>query len=270
MTADRPDEYQLLKELPMRRALVTLSNRARIITKRLKTVANFDQYPSKEKNFSFSCRYGPIPLETPGRQGETVGYLGLADLINTTQPRLPIEGNMKTGRQGAFYLCGVNATMDFSWTRTGANGDGGPVNALPAGDLFDSVIEQNGGGQTLQNLMDLEWSAGGTQRQNAPSMSWEIDLYDKRRGRSISGGRVPAEMFMVGTLGFRKVGGMAYEAGGARGMRWDVDSEIEPRLYVTQARVPFATTDAIFNAARVAFWANVVFRGYVAMEDSHV
>jgi hypothetical protein len=142
---------------------------------------------------------------------------------------------------------------------------------MPAGDLFDAVIEQNGGGQTLQNLMDIEWSAGGVALQNAPNMAWELDLYDKRRGRSISGGRVPAEMFMVGTLGFRKVGGMAYEAGGARGMRWDVDTEIEPRLYVTQARVPFTdTSTAIFEDARVAFWLNLVFRGYVALEDSHV
>lgn len=268
---DRPDYTQLLQELPIRRALTTISNRARIITKRLKMAANFDQYPSKEKNFSFSCRYGPIGLQTPGRRGGSAGFLGLAPLVNTSQFISPIDGAIKTGRQGAFYVCGVNATMDFSWTRTNANNDGGPVNALPPGDLFDPVIENNGGGQTLQNLNDLDFSAGGASLQNAPSCSWEIDLYDRRRGRSITDGRVPAETFFVGTLGFRKVGGMVYEAGGARGMRWDVDTEIEPRLYVTSARVPFMdTSTTIYNFAQVAFWVNLVFRGYVALEDSHV
>lgn len=271
--ADRPrlDEYKLLAELPIRRALITLSNRARTVIKRLHSVANFDQYPSKEKSFTFSCRYGPFDLQTPGRNGADDGYFGDAPLVSTSQYTLPIDGTIKTGRQGAFYICGVNAAMDFSWTRTSANGDGGPVSSLPAGNLFDASIEQNGGGVTLLNLTNLDWTIDPANTpMNAPSFGWEMDLYDRRRGRSITGGRIPGEYFTVGTLGFRKVGGMAYEPGGARGMRWDADTEIEPRLYITQTWVPGIDDDTLYDDARVAFWLNVAFRGYYALEDSHV
>lgn len=250
----KPDMYQLLDELPVRRYLDMLRYKIMVLNQRLGTAAGFDQYPGKTVPYMFSKLYGPIPMTTPRRVG-TTGFWGLATLVNTATPLLPRGQNILTGRDGVFYWCSTNATNFISWTRTTDAGvvPNGPVVTLPVGDIFRPVIEANGGARVLQNLSDIKYG------YQEPSLSWEIDVYDKKRGRSITDGKIPAETFFGGTMGFKPL---------KKPARWDVDTEIEPRLYVTQARVPqLDSDDDLYAASQVAFYVNVVFKGFLALEE---
>jgi hypothetical protein len=246
----KPDMFKLLDELPARRYMDMLRYRVQMLNQALGKSAYFDQYPGKTVPYMFSKLYGPIGQVTPRRVGVT-GWLGQAPVANPAIFILPRQNNVLTGRDGVFYWCSTNATNLLSWTRTSAAS--GPVVTKPVGDIFTPVIDNNGGARILQNLSDVNFN------YREPSISWDIDIYDKRRGRSITSGRIPAETIFGGTMGYKKW---------KKPVRWDVDTEIEPRLYVNHARVPFQDTNGpVFDASQVAFYVNVVFKGFLALEE---
>ncbi len=259
--SSRPDTKELLELLPYRRYIRMMRDRVARLTKKLGASAYMDQYAGKTIPQAFSALYGPISLQTPRRVG-TTGFYGEAALIDPAQFIIPRDGTWKTGREGAFHWCGSSATAYLTWTRTDANGDGGPTVALPAGDIYTPVFENNGGAMAFHNLIDIKFSpdlnGAGATELIAPSIHFDIDLYDKKRGRSITDGRVPAETFFAGTLGFKP----------EDELRWDVDTEVEPRLYVNQARVPNMDTSAtIFADARVSFYVMLTMHGYTTLAE---
>lgn len=282
MLGQRPDLFQLLEELPVSRYLKTLSHRVYSLAGKLNRSAYFDQHAGKSVPYNYSLIWGPITQATPRRVGAT-GFLGLAPLIDPNTFILPRNGNVLTGRDGAFIWHATNMSTWLSWTRTSATAAwpvAGPVSALPAGDIFSSVVQANGGAQVLMNLSDIGWGNGASARGiDAPAVYFEIDLYDKKRGRSVTGGRVPAETYFGGTLGAKEhslprgtVGG---GGGGGTAYRWEPDTEIEPRLYVNQARVPqidpatgiYDQDSTIFNAQTVAFYVTMTFKGELLLEE---
>jgi hypothetical protein len=268
----KPDLFELLEELPVSRYLKTLSHRVYQLSKKLNRSAYFDQYAGQSVPYNYSLLWGPITMQTPRRVG-TTGFLGLAPLITPETFILPRNGNVLTGRDGAFMWHATNMSTWISWTRTGQVAGAtvnGPVDSRPAGDIFSSVVDANGGAQPLMNLSDIGWGNNAIgEGIDAPAVYFEIDLYDKKRGRSITGGRVPAETYFGGTLGAKEhsLDGDAY--------RWEPDTEIEPRLYVNQARVPmfeptggiYDQNDAFFNAQRVAFYVTMTFKGELLLEE---
>lgn len=126
-----------------------------------------------------------------------------------------------------------------------------PVAGVAAAGLFDPAIDSNGGAIILNNF-------GGNQQFSGapvhPHLCCEIDLYDRTRGRSITSGRVPAETFMGGNYGFKKLSTpMSFEHG----------TEIEPRLYVTEAQMMAIMDEtAVYLAASVAIYVTIVFKGF--------
>lgn len=260
VTATKPDLFALTEDLPLRRYIQTQRHRVNRLKDKMNRSAYYDQYAGKSDPYNYSLWYGPIGLQTPRRVG-TTGFLGLAPLVDPSVFLLPRTGNIQTGRDGTFMWHSVNATSYISWTRTAQTAGWpvtGPINSQPAGDLFSSVQLMNGGGQVLQNLSDIAWGRTTTSPLDAPAVYWEIELYDRKRGRSITDGKLPAEAFFGGSLGFKELNCPKV---------FEPDTEIEPRLYVNQARIPGADTDtAVYEAARVAFFVNIIFKGEMVFE----
>lgn len=268
----KPDMFALLEDLPVRRYIQMLQNKVSRIKDSVWRSAYFDQYAGKSVPYLYACRFGPIPLQTARRVGAT-GFLGLAPLIDPATPVLPQNGPLLVGRDGSFRWTAWSAMAYLSWTRTAQTGGAfpnGPLDARPPGDIFASVVDANGGAQVFQNLQDINWNGD---IPAVPSIHFELDLYDRKAGRSITDGKIPAEAFFNGTLppnewvNNPKV--------------WAPDTEIEPRLYVTQARVAtgavgggagagFALSDVdttLYNQQQAAFYVVMTFHGELQLEE---
>ena len=246
------DIFQALKDLPFRRFALAQLNRAEALVQRLGVPAMADQYPGKQEPAAFSCVYGPIPMQATRRISTATGFDKLAPLVTPETPFLPRDTNPLTGHDRTFQWHDTNVAgfIQWSWV-TPPTFLNVPVIPQELGDIFDPVLGSNGGAQIFQNFsQSFEGNSFGSRQ---PKICFEIDLYDKKRGRSITNGRLPAEIILGGAFEFKKSFGP---------MTWEADTEIEPRVYITEVRMTNAlASDADFLAARVAVYLNIVFRG---------
>jgi hypothetical protein len=84
-------------------------------------------------------------------------------------------------------------------------------------------------------------------------------LYDKKRGRFLTDGRLPAEAFVGGAFSNKLT---------PKQTRWNVDTEIEPRILVTEVSMgPPLDGAQPYAAAKVAAYINVAFIGYNVLEE---
>lgn len=330
---DKNDVYKKLAELPLRRYVEVLRNKAQDLTSMLGAPAYFDQYPSKRVPWIFSRTYGPINLTatrhyddvldsgtataggantlTDAGAGWTVdafvgclvritggtgagqtrtiasntptvlttttnwstnpdatslyeilqqGFNQLAPLVDTSQYLLPREGTIKTGREAAFVWCSSNAFAYLSWTYTQDPQIPFfpatlpvPVNPIAAGDLFDPVVPMNGGAAIIPNIANAN--------HTSPRVCFEMALYDKKRGRFLTDGSLPAEAFVGGAFSNKLT---------PKQTRWNVDTEIEPRLIITEVNMgPVLEAAKAYNAASVAVYVNVAFTGYNVLEEKY-
>ena len=166
------------------------------------------------------------------------------------------NGNVKTGRDGSFYWCATNIAPYVSYTFTTSPAAGTPVAGVPAGDIFSPVFGANGGAVALPNT---GYSFDNSVSLPLSKICFEIDLYDKKRGRSITDGRMPSEVFT----------GLTYNDKSTFGpMRWYPDTEIEPRVYVNEVIMSNLLTNTYYNAASVAAYLCVCFSGFSALEEN--
>ncbi len=199
----------------------------------------------------------------PGSVGAGMGYsimgLGfnqLAPLVNPTEYILPREGTIKTGREAAFVWCSSNAFAYLSWTYDGEPDFGlvsppAPVNPLPAGDILDPVLSMNGGAIIIPNIANANF--------RSPRVCFEMALYDKKRGRFLTDGKLPAEAFVGGSFANKLT---------PKQTRWNVDTEIEPRIFVTEVSMGSPLDKAQpYSLANVAAYINVAFVGYNILEE---
>lgn len=257
-----PDLQQKLEELPTRRYIDVLRNRVNDLNKKLNSQPYFDQYPGKTQPFIFSKLYGPFGMQATRRTANP-GFESLAPLVDFNQPLLPRNQNILTGRIGAFYWCSTQVTGYLSWTYvsdpgyTPAPGFAVPINPLPPADIFDPALERNGGACLFNNFSTQGLRQTGTP---VPIIGFELGLYDKKRGRYIGDGVMPSELFCAGTFGSRKL---------PEPIRFDVDTELEPRVHITEVRMgDYLNTDQKYNAARVACYLNICFKGYYSVEET--
>lgn len=248
------DIFQGLKDLPFRRFALAQMNRVDALVDRLGVPILADQYPGKIEPTAFSCIYGPIPMLATRTIPTATGFDKLATVVSTSTPFLPVGANPLTGANHSFKWMDWNTAALLQWSYVSAPGLAAPVPINPAelADLFDPVFD-NGGAQVMQNFSSAFADVAG-ETGNPPRVCFEIDLYDRKRGRSITNGRIPGQVALGGAFEFKKVFGP---------MRWDPDTEIEPRVYITEVKMTDALdTDAAFEAARVAVYLNICFRGY--------
>lgn len=245
------DVYEKLAELPVRRYAEVLRNKAQDLISMLGQPAYFDQYPSKRVPWIFSRTYGPIGLTATRHFGDSGGFDTEAPIGNPSSFILPREGTIKTGRDAAFIWCASNAFAYLSWTYTADPGIPGVPVTVPAGDLFDPVIPMNGGAVVLPNISNASF--------DSPHVSFEMALYDKKRGRFLTDGKLPAEAFVGGAFANKLT---------PKETRFNVDTEIEPRLTVTEVRMgSWLNGEQAYNAASVAAYVNVAFIGYNILEE---
>jgi len=247
------DVFEQLHELPTRNYIKVLRERIQDLTNRLPP-AYYDQYPGKKQPRIYSKRYGPIPLTTARRVG-TTAFEGAAALASNSSFLSPIGTNILTGRVGTFQWEAINTFAFFSWTyqTDPAFGTPAPVNPLAASDIFNPVIEQNGGAAALLNFSGLAFTA------DQPNISLDLDIYDKKRGVSLTDGKVPIEAFTGTTFGPKE---------NKYPMLFPVDTEIEPRLYVNEFKMgTLLDTQQYFDAASVVGWVTLVFEGSEVSED---
>jgi hypothetical protein len=221
--------FQDLRELPVRRAIQVLRNRISDIGKNIDGVSFFDQHPGKRLPWCFSKTYlidGTVDPAT----------------VNPSTFLLPQGSNILTGRDASFHWCETNA---FAFAQRNE--------VLPNAGLFDAV--QRGGGATyVPNVQ-----GGFAINNNEPATTdftrvcFELDLYDRRRGRSITNGKIPGQTVVAGSTGFRRW---------REATRWDPDTEIEPRLYVNEAH-----SAAALATANHRFFVNITFKGYLTIQE---
>lgn len=250
------DVYEKLAELPVRRYAEVLRNKAQDLISMLGKPAYFDQYPSKRVPWIFSRTFGPIGLtstRTWATRPPTTTFDQSAPVGNPSAYILPREGTIKTGREAAFMWCATNAFAYLSWTYTESpeGEDIVPVDPTPAGDIFDPVIPMNGGAVVLPNISNASFSR--------PHVSFEMALYDKKRGRFLTDGKLPAEAFVGGGFANKLM---------PKETRFNVDTEIEPRLTITEVRMnSLLNEEAYYQAASVAAYVNIAFIGYNILEE---
>jgi hypothetical protein len=254
-----PDLQQKLEELPTRRYIDVLRNRVNDLNRKLRTQPYLDQYPGKTQPFIFSKLYGPIGLQTP-RRTENPGFESLAPLVSPSTPVLPRNQNILTSRIGAFYWCSTQVTGYLSWTYVSTPGApiiNPPIIPQEPSDIFDPVFPNNGGACLFNNFSTMGLEQSGT---IVPILGFELGLYDKKRGRYIGDGVMPSEMFASGTFGDRKL---------PEPIRFEVDTELEPRVYVTEVRMgDFLDTDQAYEAARVQCFLSIAFKGYYSVDET--
>ena len=269
---ERPDLDTQHSELPVRGLLAVKRDQVGDLNNRLDGLGWTPDLSGatigRRRPVAFSRVYGPIGMQAARNIPGAPGFLGNAPVVQPNTAILPTTGNILTGRDTTFFWTSAHVVSYLSWTYTEQTFTGilHPVNPLPAGPLFSPVIQQNGGAQLLLNNSGFSFTSAdsfmlGQDNGGKPKLCFEIELYDKRRGRFVSDGRLPGEMFATGAY-------MPKELGAP--VRVDPDSEIEPRIYVTECRMTdFLDSPAIpspYTAASVACWINLVLRGYATTE----
>ena len=184
------------------------------------------------------------------------GFSQLAQVANPSEYLLPREGTIKTGREAAFVWCSSNAFAYVNWTYTQSPGEDFPLASVPiaavgAGDILDPVLSMNGGAVIIPNIANAN--------HTSPRVCFEMALYDKKRGRFLTDGSLPAEAFVGGAFSNKMT---------PKQTRFNVDTEIEPRLVITEVNMgPVLEGARAYAAASVAVYVNVAFIGYNVLEE---
>lgn len=257
----KPDFGTLLdkhRQLPFKRFMDIIAAKLDDLNSYLLRPAPVDQGPGRIIPYSIPVLFGPLPLTAAGRPGAITGQTGFetqAPLAKPSEYVVPRNGDILIDREFSFHCHSINAYGFVNWGYKADPGFPVPlVNASGVGDIFDSVLNDNGGampldffGGTFSCLTD-----SGT-NPNLPNISFEIELYDRLRGRRLHDARLPSEMLQGGRLA---------QALRSSPMVFEKGSKLEPRLFVTEIRMGSVLDQAeAFNAASVKAWVCLVFKG---------
>lgn len=256
---------------PFKRAVDIVRTRVDDLRSAMNQPAFLDQYPANAVPYYFSKLYS-FDLTTTRRRLAGDGGAGFEKLATLVEPArfiLPRNGNVFVNREGAFHLCGMNANgyLSFTWD---ANPGALPVSPLPfdftgvpvifggaqAGDIFDSVLDNNGGAAALDYFYSIP--QGGQQdfgdSLRRPNISFDLELYDRSRQRMLHDERLPPQLFTAQNYANKH---------DSTPLRFDVNTEIEPRVRILEMRMAnLLENDQAFNAAVVRGYLNLTFHGY--------
>ncbi len=199
-----------------------------------------DQHAGNVKPFCYSRIWGPL----------TVADASLSQFI---LPSLPGVSNIIVGREGAFWWDEVNVACFSNWSIS----QPGSATVPAPGGLLDSAFLQNGGA-----ISDVRTGINdGTSSQPVQPIGFDLVLYDKKRTCVMHDEKLPKELFNGARLTNKKL---------VEPVRFDPNSEIEPRLYLNY---PLLSQLMSFSAGGHTFqtnrymWINIMFKGHIAIED---
>lgn len=217
--------------------------------------AFLDQYPSKAVPYIFSKLYTfGLVASRHWDDGANNGFLKLAPVASRKAFETPRNQNIFVGRDGPFFWCQssisgfVSLTYDADPGNTDATQFGGPT----AGDIFDPVLTSNGGAQAMNFFFSkVDW-------QNKPNISFELELYDRKRQRRLHDGRLPPQLLSGQQYANKLL---------SNPLRFDPNTEIEPRVYLNEVRMgDLLDTDQAYNAAVFKGYLNLSFIGYKVLD----
>jgi hypothetical protein len=261
-------EAHLLR--PFKHGIDNVRQRIRGLTQRANDPVFLDQYPARAVPYVFSKLYtfdmvAPRRVEAP--QGGT-GYWLSAPVVELGEFILPRNGNLFVGRDGPFYWCSSNIAgyMSFTYDSAPGIGDGGVV-PLPVSDIFNRAIEDNGG--ALQT--SYFWGsfgrpdplAPGSLGGEMPRICFDMEMYDRKRGRRLHEERLPPQLFSAGNYANKDRSHVT---------RFDPNTEIEPRVRLLDVcpgeelvADPVAGNQQ-FAAAQFRGYLNIIFKGFKVLE----
>lgn len=233
---------------PFKKAVDIVRNRVNKLSVRMASQAFLDQYPARSVPYIYSKLYGPFGLLAPRRNGQT-GLLGLGPVVDLGAFATPRNSNIVVNREGPFYWCSTNATAYVTLTGGGLVVPAPVLPAGPAGDIFDPVFTNNGGGVSLNSF-------------DGPFV-WDYVLYDRKRGRRLHDDHMPPQVITAQNYANKE---------NATPIRFDPNTEIEPRvrlLSVNPIGPAVDDSDAVYNDAvdRTAVFLNIMFIGYKVLGD---
>ncbi len=262
------------RQLPFKRFLDLIEGKLNDLNDMLLKPTPYDQGPGRQIPYCIPVWFGPLPLTT-ARRGEAGGFEGDAVLANPFIYTVPKNGDILVNRDSTVRIKSLNAYGFVNWGYKSVISSAGTlvtptsvVNPQGVGDILDPVGPNPGSGLN-GGAMPLDFF-GGTfstlaeqaTHTNLPNIAFEVELYDKIRGRRMHDGRLPVEMFQGGRFGHRKT---------PSDIVWSQGSRIEPRLYVTEIRMgDILNAQANFDAASVKAWVCLVFKGVANLEVPNV
>lgn len=273
----KPDFANLLeshRKLPFSRFMDVIESKLDDLVDLLDRPTPYDQGPGRSVPACLTAWYGPLPLTTPVREGVGApnlagqdGFCTLAAIANPSKFSVPNGGDLNPGRDSRFIIKSLNAFGFVNWGYKSNPGFSVPyTNPNGVGDILDEVgnnpaIGPNGGAMPL-DFFGGTFSTANTIQPNLPNISFEVELYDKLRGRRMHDQRLPSQLFCGGRFANRKT---------SSPLVWPVGSKIEPRLFVTEIRMGSILDEAVaYNAASVKAWVCLVFKGEKVLEVPNV
>lgn len=258
------------RQLPLKRFMDLISSKLDDLNDLLLKPTPYDQGPGRIIPAAIPVWYGPLPLTTAGRAAGTAtlttqdGFQTLATLADPFTPVLPRNpDNTVIDRDSSFRTCSLNAYGFVNWGYKSNPGFSVPyTNAQGVGDILDPVgpnpaVGGNGGAMPL-DYFGGTFSTLSSPQPNLPNIAFEVELYDRLRGRRLHDGRLPVEMFQGGRIAHRKTASV---------LKFEKGTRIEPRLFVTEIRMGSILDGATaFNAASVKAWVCLVFKGMRTLE----
>lgn len=251
------------RQLPFKRFMDLIGSKIDDLNEMLLKPAPYDQGPGRIIPYAIPVLYGPLPLTTPRRFEEAdggTGFEAFAKLATPDQFVLPRAGDILIDQEMSFHCHSLSAYGFVNWGYT-AQGVGIPVapyvNLRGVGDILDRVgsdpsIDENGGAMPM-DYFGGTFSTLSTPQPNLPNIAFEIELYDRIRGRRMHDGRLPVEMFQGGRIAHRETASV---------LKFEKGSKIEPRLFITEIRMgSVLDTTVAFNAASVKAYVMLVFKG---------
>lgn len=244
---------------PFKRACDAAISRADSIMQAMKSPAFLDQYPSNAVPYAFSKLY-EFELVAPRRDPNANGYLLLANTVDLGENLLPRNGNIRVGPDGDFYWTKTNAFgyMSLTWTQDPSDAALNSVQVFggnSVGDIFDSVVDQNGGAEAVDyfgiNQRAIESGSGFF---GLPSISWDLQMYDAKRGKALHENRLSPEVLVAQRYDNKEV---------SFPTRFRVNTEIEPRVRILESNCGMPLiTDAAFNDQISKLYLSLTFIGY--------
>lgn len=260
------DIVVLQQEKAAKRFLNVVRNKLNDINRKLwanSQQAFLDQHAGKAVPYCFSKWYGPIRPTTPRRQPQAEGgsaFTEFAILADDKDFLVPRNTNIIVNREGAFYLERVNCTI---YASRSSNRFGNfvipPNDNSEVGNIFDGVFTRNGGGNVVPAFRSNPLAGGNVGNTNPPTLGFDVVLYDRKRGRRLHDFKLPMQYFD----GFASANKQLADP-----IRFDTDTEIEPRLFVNVAThfSLFLQFDENVSPNRDVLFFNLFFKGYKLLE----
>lgn len=276
MDANTQNLFERHLTRPFSQKINQLRNRLADLNAKLNRPAMLDQYPGRAVPYAFTRMYGPLPLTTARRLEESQGGAGFEKLATLADPSdfyLPRNGNINVGRYGSFVWTNTSIFSYLSLTYSADPGIsfqiGGAApyvevkNFAQQGDIFDSVLDNNGGAISFDANVYVppeKWRFPTGQLRFFGDLCFDIGLYDKLRGRFLH------DQDRLSPLSF--FGKAVTNTPLGQEIRFDANTELEPRIYLNEFRMgDVLGTDQAFNAAQARAYITVVFLGRLEQQE---